>query len=49
MFSSGYNSTNLAKITLNGFEVVMVKNDSKHYRGLHIVVINPKSGLVETA
>ena len=47
--SSGFEGENLAKITLNGFQVVMNKNESNHYRGLHIVIINPDLGIIEFA
>ena len=47
--SSGFEGFNKAKITLNGFQVLMTKNSSGHYRGLHIVIFNPYNGIVESA
>lgn len=42
-FSSGYNGGNFALIRINGKIVKVEKNEHNHYRGLHIVVINPKN------
>lgn len=39
--SSGYHGEKLASISLDGIEVVMSANEHDHYRGLHIVVIDP--------
>ena len=47
--SSGYNSSNIALITINNIPVIVQKNEHNHYRGLHIVVINPSNGKVEMA
>ena len=47
--SAGFNGANYAKITLNGFQVQVEKNENEHYRGLHIVVFNPYNGLVDSA
>ena len=44
--SAGKEGGNFAKIHLNGFQVNMAVNKQGHYRGLHIVVVNPRSGLV---
>lgn len=42
--SSGFNGGNYAEITLNGSKVWIEKNDHNHFRGLHIVIINPLNG-----
>ena len=34
-------------ITANEFPIVVDKNPSGHYRGLHMVIINPFTGKVE--
>lgn len=47
--SSGFDGANFAKITLNGLQVNVQKNESLHYRGLHLVIFNPENGLVHTA
>ena len=47
--SAGFNAGNFAKITMNSMQVPVEKNESGHYRGLHLVIINPKSGQVESA
>lgn len=47
--SGGYNATNFASITIDDVPVTMEKNENNHYRGLHIVVINPYLGQVEFA
>ena len=39
----------LAKISIDGQVVELNKNENGHYRGLHIVVINPSSGKAEFA
>ena len=46
VISSGYNSGNKAKISINDSEVIMVKNESNHFRGLHIVLINASNGKI---
>ena len=33
----------MANITLNGEKVVCEPNENKHYRGLHIVIVNPST------
>lgn len=47
--SSGFEGKNFAMIKLNGFQVTMEKNESGHYRGLHLVIFNPYKGVVTTA
>ena len=49
MYSAGYDAGNYAKIMINNHLVEMEKNMNGHYRGLHIVVIDPSTGDVETA
>ena len=34
---------------MNGYQVELEKNQNNHYRGLHIVVINPSNGIVDFA
>lgn len=47
--SAGYDAGNYAKITLNDVPLQVEMNDSKHYRGLHIVLINTLNCKVELA
>ena len=47
--SSGFDGFNEAEIILNGSKVEVEKNEHGHYRGLHIVIINPTNGKVEFA
>lgn len=44
--SAGYDGGNFAKISINNVAVPIDKNETGHYRGLHIVLINPKNGYV---
>lgn len=39
----------MAKITVNEVPVAVEKNENNHYRGLHIVVVNPANEKVEMA
>ena len=45
--SSGFQAGNTALISINDIPVKMNKNESGHFRGLHIVVINSLDGKVE--
>ena len=47
--SAGFNSGNKALITLNDVQIFVEANDSNHYRGLHVVVINPVDGKIVIA
>ena len=48
--SAGHDAGNYAKITLNGFQVPVQKHsENTEYRGLHIVVVNPKTGKIEVS
>ena len=47
--SAGYNGGNFAKIMINNTPVEVAKNESNHFRGLHIVVIEPNTGNVLVA
>ena len=47
--SAGYNGGNFAKIMINDKQVKVEKNENNHYRGLHIVIVNPQTGKVESA
>ena len=47
--SAGFSSGNFAKIVINDSQVFVEKNESGNYRGLHIVVVNPKDANVEVA
>lgn len=42
--SGGYGAGDFAKIMINGVPVVISKNEHNHFRGLHVVVIDPTSG-----
>ena len=44
--SAGYSGGNKAVIKLNDVPIFVEANDSNHYRGLHIVVINPIHGKI---
>ena len=46
--SAGYDAGNYAKITINDIPLDIKPNDNGHFRGLHIVVINPHTGTIET-
>ena len=45
--SAGYASGEQTEITVNGKAVKPETNENGHFRGLHIVLINPLSGKVE--
>ena len=47
--SAGFAAGNFAKITLNTIYTKKEPNENDGYRGLHIVIINPKTGYVEIA
>lgn len=47
--SAGANGGNFARISINDEAVVVERNCNGHYRGLHIVLINPSTGKVEMA
>ena len=47
--SSGFEGANLAKISINNIPIKVEENESSHYRGLHIVIINPSNGKVSAA
>ena len=47
--SAGFDGLDKAEIFVNDRPVKMGKNESGHYRGLHIVVLNPKTGNCEMA
>lgn len=47
--SSGFEGANFAKICINDVPVEVKPNTSGNYRGLHIVIINPETGKVDTA
>ena len=47
--SPGYDSGEIASITVNDNAPVIEKNENNHLRGLHIVIVNPTSGKVEVA
>lgn len=49
VLSAGFNAGDIAEITVMDVLVIVEKNEHNHYRGLHIVVINPTNGKVETA
>ena len=47
--SSGYHGGDFAQITINDIPIVVEANEHNHYRGLHIVIINPSNGKIEAA
>ena len=47
--SGGFDGENMAEITVNGVKIDVEVNECDHYRGLHIVVINPHNGKIEQA
>ena len=47
--SAGFDGGNLAKITINDVAVELNQNESCHDRGLHVAIINPLSGILESA
>ena len=47
--SAGFDGGNQAVITINDVPIEVGKNESGHYRGLHIVLVNPLNGNVEWA
>ena len=47
--SAGFDAGNFATITRNNELLKVERNENKHYRGLHIVIINPENGKVECA
>ena len=46
--SGGFHASNSASITINDVRVEVEKNENGTSRGLHIVVINPDNGKVDT-
>ena len=40
--SGGYHAGNKAKITINNVPVTVEHNKNRHFRGMHIVIIDPK-------
>lgn len=47
--SAGFHAGNYAKITINNKPIDLQRNSSGHYRGLHVVCINPRTGEHEFA
>ena len=47
--SAGFQAGNTASIAINGHIIDCGLNKSRHQRGLHIVIINPKNGNVKLA
>lgn len=45
--SAGFYQGNYAFIKLDGLPITMEPNESGHFRGLHIVIINPLTGDIE--
>ena len=45
--SAGHHAGSLAEITINNEPIRIEMNENGHYRGLHIVIINPLNGKVE--
>ena len=44
--SSGFEGSNHAQITINDWPLILGKNESDHFRGLHVVTIDPKDGRI---
>ena len=47
--SAGFDSDNSAKVFINDNHILVDKNESNNFRGLHIIVISPKNGHVIAA
>ena len=47
--SAGFNGGNYAKITINNTLILTKNNENDHSRGLHIVIMNPQTGKIESA
>ena len=47
--SAGLNAGNFAEISVNQKLIKLDQNENGHYRGLHIVIINPHTGKVSRA
>ena len=47
--SAGFYAGNYARIFVNAEQVEMSPNENETFRGIHIVIINPYNGLVESA
>lgn len=47
--SAGFNDGKKAMIKINDIPVKMEPNENQHLRGLHIVIVNPQDGKIETA
>ena len=47
--SSGHDGANMAKITINDKVVEVEKNWSHHLRGLHIVIVDPRTTKIQFA
>ena len=47
MASGGYYSGNFAKISIDNIEIKMPRNINKHYRGLHILTLDPVNGAIK--
>ena len=49
MASAGFDQGNFARIKINETSVEVKANENKHFRGLHVAVINPHDGSVVRA
>ena len=47
--SAGFDGGDIAEIRINGVKVDMEQNESHHFRGLHLVIIDPSNGKIEAA
>lgn len=47
--SAGYHAGNFARIYINDVPIYFERNESNHFRGLHICVINPLDGSIQRA
>ena len=46
VISAGYDAGNYAKISINNIPIIMQPNLNQHYRGLHVIVINPENARI---
>lgn len=44
--SAGFDGKNIAEVLINDVPVEVSKNKNDHYRGLHLVIIDPTDGEV---
>ena len=47
--SAGFEGGNFARISINNSRILVKMNENGHCRGMHIAIINPQNGKIETA